>query len=360
MALPMESPISLASVGRDKWWKRGVLASQTAYVTLALLVLLVAMSFASPYFLTEGNIQNVAKNFSFIAIATLGATFVIITGGIDLSVGSMMCFSAMITSMVMTQLSTPGAPGASLFVHAAADGKTILANVPGLILFISVLAGLGTALIVGLVNGFCIAVLKLSPFVTTLGMLSIVRGLCYVVSNGRGSFPGGPDADYFYALTSGDLYGLPAPFIYLVVLAVVMAVVLHHTAFGRHVFAIGGNENAAELTGVQVVRIKIKVYVICALAAGLQGIIICGWLGSAPANMATSYELNVIAAAVIGGANLAGGIGGPLGAIVGCVLLEVIRNGLVLAQVNSYWQQTLVGVIIILAVLVDRIRSRMI
>ena len=106
------------------------------------------------------------------------------------------------------------------------------------------------------------------------------------------------------------------------------------------------------------VRVKIEVYVICALAAGLQGIIVSGWLGSAPANMATSYELNVIAAAVIGGANLAGGVGGPLGAIVGCVLLEVIRNGLVLAQVSSYWQQTLVGVIIILAVLVDRIRSR--
>jgi ribose transport system permease protein len=270
-----------------------------------------------------------------------------------------MCFSAMITSMVMTGLSTPGMPGASWFVHLAADGKTVVANVPGLILLISVLAGLGVALIVGLVNGFCIAVLGLSPFVTTLGMLSIVRGLCYVVSNGRGSFPGGPDADSFYALTSGNVFGMPAPFIYLVILAVAMAVVLHHTSFGRHVFALGGNEKAAQLTGISVVRVKMEVYVIGALAAGLQGIIISGWLGSAPANMATSYELNVIAAAVIGGANLAGGVGGPLGAIVGCVLLEVIRNGLVLAQVNSYWQQTLVGVIIILAVLVDRIRSRM-
>src|SRR5690242_21869904 len=153
MALPMESPISLANVGRDKWWKRGVLASQTAYVTLALLVLLVAMSFASPYFFTEGNIQNVAKNFSFIAIATLGVTFVIITGGIDLSVGSMMCFAAMITSMVMSGLSTPGAPGASLFVHLAADNKTVVANVPGLILLVSVLAGLASAFVVGLANG---------------------------------------------------------------------------------------------------------------------------------------------------------------------------------------------------------------
>ena len=359
MTVPMESPISFTNVGQVKWWRRGLFASQTGYVTLALLVLILVMHFASPYFLTQGNLQNVAKNFSFIAIATLGITFVIITGGIDLSVGSMMCFAAMITSMVMSGLSTPGEPGASLFVHLAADNKTVVANVPGLILVVSVLAGLAVSLIVGLANGFCIAVLGLSPFVTTLGALSIVRGLAYVVSNGRGSFPGGPDAEYFYALTSGDVAGVPAPFIYLMILAVIMAVVLHHTTFGRHVFALGGNEKAAELTGISVVRVKIEVYVICALAAGLQGIIISGWLGSAPANMATSYELNVIAAAVIGGANLAGGIGGPLGAIVGCVLLEVIRNGLVLAQVNSYWQQTLVGVIIILAVLVDRIRSRM-
>jgi ribose transport system permease protein len=358
MSVPIESPISFSNVGRVRWWRRSIFASQTAYVTIALLVLLVVMSFASPYFFTEGNIQNVAKNFSFIAIATLGVTFVIITGGIDLSVGSMMCFAAMITSMVMSGLSTPGAPGASLFVHLAADNKTVVANIPGLILVVSVLAGLAVSLLVGLANGFCIAVLGLSPFVTTLGALSIVRGLAYVVSNGRGSFPGGPDAEYFYALTSGDVMGVPAPFIYLVILALIMAVVLHHTTFGRHVFALGGNEKAAELTGISVVRVKIEVYVLCALAAGLQGIIISGWLGSAPANMATSYELNVIAAAVIGGANLAGGIGGPLGAIVGCVLLEVIRNGLVLAQVNSYWQQTLVGVIIILAVLVDRIRSR--
>ena len=359
MSVPTDTQISFTNIGPARWWHRSVFASQTAYVTLALVVLIVVMSFASPYFLTEGNIQNVAKNFSFIAIATLGITLVIITGGIDLSVGSMMCFAAMITSMVMTILSTPGMPLASLFVHLGADGKTAVSNVPGLILIVSVLCGLATAFVVGLINGLCIAVLGLSPFVTTLGMLSIVRGLAYVVSNGKGSFPGGPDADYFYALTQGNVVGVPAPFIYLIVLALVMALVLHHTSFGRYVFAIGGNEKAAELTGVSVTKVKIQVYVIGAMAAGLQGIIISGWLGSAPANMATSYELNVIAAAVIGGANLAGGIGGPLGAIVGCVLLEVIRNGLVLAQVNSYWQQALVGVIIILAVLVDRVRARL-
>lgn len=240
MSVPSETPVAssevtFTNVGAIRWWHRGLFASQTAYVTLALIALIILMSFASPYFLTEGNLQNVAKNFSFIAIATLGITFVIITGGIDLSVGSLMCFAAMITSMVMTTLSTPGAPLSSLFVHLAADGKTVVANVPGLILVVSVLAGLVVSVLVGLVNGMCIAILGLSPFVTTLGMLSIVRGLCYVISNGRGSFPGGPDAEYFYALTQGDLWGLPAPFIYLVMLALVMAVVLHHSAFGRHV-----------------------------------------------------------------------------------------------------------------------------
>src|SRR3954467_11443188 len=139
-----EAEVSFSNVAAARWWHHGLFASQTAYVTVALLALIVVMSFASPYFLTEGNLQNVAKNFSFIAIATLGITFVIITGGIDLSVGSLMAFAAMITSMVMTYLSTPG----SLFVHLAADGKTAVANVPGLILLISVLAGLGVALLV--------------------------------------------------------------------------------------------------------------------------------------------------------------------------------------------------------------------
>src|SRR5207237_7161426 len=133
MALPMESPVSFANVGVSRWWQRGIFASQTGYVAIALLVLLIVMHFASPYFFTEGNMQNVAKNFSFIAIATLGITFVIITGGIDLSVGSMVCFSAMITSLVTSGVSTPGMPGALLFVPLAAYAKTVLANVPRLI-----------------------------------------------------------------------------------------------------------------------------------------------------------------------------------------------------------------------------------
>lgn len=335
------APQTFSNVGRSRFWQRGFFASQSAYVMLALILIIVLMSALSPNFLTGGNISNITRNFSFIAIATLGITLVIITGGIDLSVGSTIALSATVTSIVMSGLDTAG-----------------FYPFPGSALLISVLAGLGAAGLVGLFNGLAIAKLKLSAFVTTLGTLSIVRGLVYVATQGRGAFPTGPDKDAFILVTAGKLFdAVPIAFIYLLICAVIMWVALNHTAWGKHVFAIGSNENAGRLTGVNVDRVKIQVYVLCSLAAGVNGIIISGWLGSAPANLATAYELTIIAAAVIGGANLAGGVGGAAGAIIGCILIEVIRNGLVLARVDPYWQQTLVGAIIVAAVLLDRVRS---
>ena len=329
-----------SNVRQTRFWQKGFLASQSAYVLTALIALIIFMSFASDNFMTPGNVANIMRNFSFIAIATLGITLVIITGGIDLSVGSTIALTATITSLTMVGLK-------------AIDFHPF----PGSVIILSVLAGLAVAGLVGLGNGFAVAKLKLSPFVTTLGTLSIVRGLTYVATYGRGTGPTGPDKDLFLALTSSRIAGMPVGFLYLIVLGGLMWIVLNHTAWGRHVYAIGGNESAGRLTGVPVDRVKIQVYVICALAAGFNGIIISGWLGSAPANLATGYELTIIAAAVIGGANLAGGIGGASGAIIGCILIEVIRNGLVLARVDPYWQQTLVGCIIVAAVLVDRFRS---
>lgn len=341
MASNTDTVQGFSNVRRTRFWQKGFLASQSAYVLLALIVLVVVMAFVSPNFLTAGNIANITRNFSFIAIATLGITLVIITGGIDLSVGSTMAFSATVTALVMG-----GLAGAA--VHPFAGSAVLVA----------VLAGIGVAALVGLFNGFAVAKLKLSPFVTTLGTLSIVRGLTYVATYGRGAYPTGPDKDLFLNLTSGLIFDLvPIPFIYLIICAIAMYLALNHTAWGRHVFAIGGNEDAGRLTGVNVDRVKIQVYVLCSMAAGFNGIIISGWLGSAPANLATAYELTIIAAAVIGGANLAGGVGGAAGAIIGCILIEVIRNGLVLARVDPYWQQTLVGCIIVAAVLVDRVRA---
>jgi len=329
-----------SNVRRTRFWQRGFLASQSAYVLAALIVLVVIMALASPNFLTPGNVGNIVRNFSFIAIAALGMTLVIITGGIDLSVGSTMALTATVTSLTMAGLAGAG-------FHPF----------PGSALIVSLTAGLGTAALIGFLNGFAIAKLKLSPFVTTLGTLSIVRGLTYVATYGRGTAPTGPDKELFLDLTSGQLLGIPVGFVYLIAIALIMWTALNHTAWGRHVYAIGGNEAAGRLTGVDVDRVKIQVYMLSALAAGFNGIIISGWLGSAPANLATAYELTIIAASVIGGANLAGGVGGAAGAIIGCILIEVIRNGLVLARVDPYWQQTLVGCIIVAAVLVDRFRS---
>jgi ribose transport system permease protein len=298
------------------------------------------MSFLSSAFLSPGNLANVAKNFSFVGIVTLGVTLVIVTGGIDLSVGSTMALSAITCAIVMQAVS-----------------GTVLDSIPLAGMVVSLGAGLGVALLIGLANGLLIARVGLSPFVTTLGMLSIVRGLAYAVTEGRGQAPTGPDVNLFYDITDGNIAGVPVAVIYLLVLAAIIGVILHHTAFGRHVFALGGNEKAAALTGIAVERVKIAVYVLSALSAGLAGILMVGWLGSAPANLATGYELTIIAAAVIGGANLNGGIGGPAGAVIGALLIEVIRNGLVLAGINAYWQIVLVGGIIILAVLVDRLRT---
>ena len=340
------SPLSdtvqgFTNVRRTRWWQRGFFSSQSAYVLVALLAVILMMSLASPNFLTPGNISNIARNFTFIAIATLGITLVIITGGIDLSVGSTLAMTATVTSLVMNGLN---------------DAQ--IQPFAGFSLLVSVGAGLAVAALIGLINGLSIAWLKLSPFVTTLASLSIVRGLTYVLTQGRGSYPKGPDKQIFIDITAGKVFGyVPLPFLYLLALALLMYIVLNHTAWGRHIFAIGGNEQAGRMTGVKVDRIKVQVYIISALAAGLNGIIISGWLGSAPANLATSYELTIIAAAVIGGANLAGGVGGAAGAIIGCLLIEVIRNGLILAGIDPYWQLTLVGFIILAAVLVDRLRS---
>ena len=323
------------------WHRRGLLAGQTAYAALALAVIATLVALLADNFLAPGNLQNISRNFSYVALISLGMTCVIITGGIDLSVGSVTALVAVTCMLLMRWV-----------------GTTPLAAVPYAQLVLPILLGLLLAGGIGAVNGLLVARVRLSPFVTTLGMLSICRGLTYVVTQGRGQAPSGPYVADFLALTNGRVGGLPAPVLYMLALAVVLGLVLRHTAWGRHLYAVGGNETAAMRTGVQVSRIKVGAYVLCSLSAGLTGILLAGWLGSAPANLANGYELRVIAASVIGGANLAGGAGGPVGAVVGSALIEVIRNGLVLGRVDAYWQDALIGLIIILAVLVDRLRTR--
>ena len=315
--------------------------TQTAYVVVAFVALIVVIWILAPVFMTPRNLLNISKNFSFIALMSLGETLVIISGGIDLSVGSVCALSAVVTMMSMRFFA--GTPAA---------------QVPGATIALAALLGLALAALIGLVNGLFVARIRLSPFVTTLGMLSVARGMTYVLTQGRAQYPVGPDVAAFTRFANGAVFGMPTQLVYLLVLAVLMALALRHLVWGRHLYAVGGNAQAAALTGVRVPRVVVSVYVLSGLAAGFSGVLIAGWLGAAPANLATGYELRVIAAAVIGGANLAGGTGGAAGAVLGAALIEVIRNGFVLIGANTYWEEVFVGIIIIIAVLVDQLRTR--
>ncbi|ESY86240.1 ABC transporter permease [Mesorhizobium australicum] len=306
-------------------------SSQTFWVVVAVVLACIFLSFATDAFATSKNLYNITRNITFVAIVALGMTFVIITGGIDLSVGSVLCLCSMVLAVTM---------------HA------------GYSIEIGILASIATALVIGAFNGIFIAYLGFPPFVVTLGMLSIARSLAMVASNNTVVFQFGPDHDKLLALGGGAwVFGIANPVLYTILLALITGFVLRWTKFGRHIFAIGGNEHAATLTGVPVRQIKVAVYMISALSAGIAGIIETGWLGAVTTNLGNGMELQVIAATVIGGANLAGGVGTAFGAIVGAALIEVIRNSLGLLGINAFWQGTFIGGAILLAVLFDRIRN---
>src|SRR4030095_5210157 len=209
------------------------------------------------------------------------------------------------------------------------------------------------ALLIGAFNGVLIAYLGIPSFVVTLGTLSIARSLAMVVSNNTVVFQFGPDHDKLLTLGGGATFGIANPVIFMVILALITGFVLRWTRFGRYVFAIGGNEQAALLTGVPVRRIKVAVYMVSALSAGIAGIIQTGWLGAVTTNLGAGMELQVIAATVIGGANLAGGAGTAFGALIGSALIEVIRNSLGLLGISAFWQGTFIGTFIIIAVAFD-------
>ena len=311
-------------------WIGWLTASQAFWVFVALCAAGVFLSFATDSFATPNNLFNVTRNFTFVAIVALGMTIVIITGGIDLSVGSVLCLCSMVLAVVM---------------HA------------GYGIEVGIAASLGCALAIGAFNGVLIAYLGIPPFVVTLGTLSIARSLAMVISNNTVVFQFGPDHDRLLELGGGATLGIANPVIYMVILALLTGFVLRWTRFGRHVFAIGGNEQAAILTGVPVRRIKVAVYMISALSAGVAGIIETGWLGAVTTNLGTGMELQVIAATVIGGANLAGGVGTAFGALIGSALIEVIRNSLGLLGINAFWQGAFIGAFTIVAVTFDRIRA---
>jgi ribose transport system permease protein len=307
-----------------------LLSRQTFWVFAAAVVAGTALSLATDTFATQANLFNVTRNFAFVGIIALGMTAVIITGGIDLSVGSVVCLAGIILGVVMNA---------------------------GYSIWVGVGAALLTSLAIGALNGVLIAYMRMPPFVITLGMLAIARSLAMVASNNRMVYDFGPDQAKLLALGGGTTLGVANPVIALTLLALITGYLFRWTQWGRHVFAIGGNEQAAMAAGVRVNRIKVGVYMVSALTAGIAAVLEVGWLGAVTTNLGQSMELTVIAAAVIGGANLSGGTGTAFGAVIGAALIEVIRNSLLLLGVDTLWQGTFVGSFIVLAVMFDKFKG---
>jgi ribose transport system permease protein len=308
-----------------------LIGSQAFWVTVALAFIVVVISYREPAFASAENFYNVTRNFAFIGIMALGMVAVIITGGIDLSVGSVMGFVGVVAGVLL-------------------EG--------GFPWYVALIGGLLAGMFCGLINGLLIAYAGLSSFVVTLGMLSIARSAAIVLSQNRMIYDFGPGGPMFKWVTGADIFGISKPLFVMIILAVIVGVALKFSTWGRHLYAIGGNEHAARLTGVPVDRVKTQAYVLTGFMASVSALLTVGWQGSAINALGTSYELRVIASTVIGGANLMGGEGGAYGAIAGAALLEVIRNGLLMEGIDSNWQGAFVGVFIILAVLLEKIRGR--
>lgn len=302
---------------------------QLFWVFLAAVVACAALTLVTDTFATERNLFNVARNFAFVGIIALGMTMVIASGGIDLSVGSSVVLSAMVISVLM-------AGGMGLWLAAP--------------------LALGSTLLVGLLNGILIAYGGMPPFVVTLGTLSAVRSLAMVLSDNKMMWEFGPDHNLLLWIGGGSTLGVPHPLYALTLLTLIVSLASKWTRWGQYVFAIGGNESAATLTGIPVKRIKVSIYMFSAFTAGVTGILMAGWLGSVTSNLGQAMELTVIAAAVIGGANLAGGEGTAIGAVIGALLIEVIRNSMILLGISTFWQGMFIGTFIIVAVAFDRIR----
>lgn len=303
------------------WWDRvGILAVLVALTTF--------MALAAPNFATLDNLLNIARAISINAIIAAGMTFVILTAGIDLSVGSTVAVSGV---------------------------TAVLAAITGMPAIFAVLIGVLAGAIAGLVNGALSAYLALAPFIVTLGLMTFLRGLAYTLTEGQ---PIVDSALSFRDLGNGYIAGIPVPVIVMLGVYLVSWFVLERTKFGRHVYAVGGNPEAARLAGVRVKRVLNSVYVIAGALAGLAGVIFAARVVSAQPTAGTGYELDAIAAVVLGGTSLAGGKGRIVGTLIGSVILGVLTTGLILMNVQFFTQLLIKGLVIIFAVAIDSLKQR--
>ena len=281
---------------------------------------------------------NVVTQVAAIGIIAIGMTFVIITLGIDLSVGSILAVAAVVsTSLAQLPSATAKYPDLHLPV------------------IVAVLAGIAVGALAGWTNGFLIATFKIAPFIATLGMMSSARGLALIYSDGRPISRLDPTFNF---LGQNAILGIPVPIIIFAIVAVTAHVILNYTRFGRHVYAIGGNEQAARVSGINLKRATIVIYTLCGLLAGIAGVISAGRIGSGNPQLGTGIELDAITAAVIGGTSFKGGIGTIWGTVIGALIIQSLNTGLVLLGMNDFVQMVVKGAIIIVAVILDERKNR--
>lgn len=311
-------------------------AKQKLLAFSSLVLLLIAFSIASPNFFQTNNLIAIMLATAVNGVLAIGVSFVIITGGIDLSVGTMMTFSAVMAAQFIAIWHFP--------------------------VLVGVLGGIMAGMICGFLSGVMVAKLKIPPFIATLGMMMLTKGLSLIIAQSKPIYF--TDAPSFFQISMGSVlsfipnFQIPNAVIILFVLAILVSIILTKTAFGRYTFAIGSNEEAVRLSGVNTDRWKIADYAMCGAICGLAGILIASRLNSAQPALGQGYELDAIAAVVIGGTSLAGGEGTILGTIIGAFIMSVLTNGLRILSVPQEWQIVVTGLIIIFAVYIDILRKR--
>lgn len=306
---------------------------------IGLFILCLVISILSDKFLTGTNLWNVLRQISVNVCISVGMTLVILMAGIDLSVGSILAFSSVICAGLLKY-------GVVLEPFGVHMGFTVLG---------AVLAALVVGTVFGLLNGWFITKFSVPPFVATLAMLTIARGATMLYSKG---IPISNLGASFEFIGSGWLLGIPVPVWISVIVVVLMIFITKKTSFGRHIYAIGGNEKAAFLSGINVNSVKLKVYGLAGTMAAIGGVLVTSRLNSAQPNAGMSYELDSIAAVVIGGTSLSGGVGSVTGTVIGAIIIGVLNNGLVLLNVSPFWQQVVKGLVILLAVIIDNANKK--
>jgi ribose transport system permease protein len=291
---------------------------------MVLVFMLVVMMIVSPPFRSISNFLSVVRLFVPIAIAGIGVMMVIITAGIDLSLGSVYGFAGVVAALSITRLHISPVAG--------------------------ILVGLVVSLLLGLANGLLIVKVRLPPFIATLATMSIVRGLCYITTQG---YPVSGIPKSFFLLGQGYILNVPTQIWVMIIIAIICGIFMSETVTGRRIYALGGNMEATRISGINTSMLIILVYSICGLLAGLGGIITASKLGIGQPTSGAGFEMDAIAATVIGGTSLAGGFGTVLGTVIGAAIIGVLRNALVLLSVNAYWQQLIIGFVILFAVAAD-------